>query len=194
LDFDQVRDAVSIGGAQITFEHLAEYDRAGQIAWATAEWRDWSLRRSLPPALPNPIIAHVNSESTSVTGRRVGAFLLDVLLVNLLQVPLAVPVVALSSSQTEATEMARLLGLLVAAAYFVIAETVWGRTPGKAMLGIRVVNTAGARIDFGQSLGRNAARFIDLLLWGIPAFLSISRSPLHQRLGDKWAGTVVVRG
>jgi uncharacterized RDD family membrane protein YckC len=79
--------------------------------------------------------------------------------------------------------------------YSVFFETLWsGRTPGKRILGIRVVRDNGARIGFKASLIRNLVRFVDLLpsayivgMWGILA------SSKNQRIGDMVAGTLVIR-
>jgi uncharacterized RDD family membrane protein YckC len=69
-----------------------------------------------------------------------------------------------------------------------------GRTPGKAMNGLRVVRESGAPVTFGTSAVRNVIRIIDLLpgtyLVGITAILVTRR---NQRVGDLAAGTLVIR-
>ena len=69
-----------------------------------------------------------------------------------------------------------------------------GRTPGKAMNGLRVVRESGAPVTFGTSAVRNVIRIIDLLpgmyLVGITAILVTQR---NQRVGDLAAGTLVIR-
>jgi len=78
--------------------------------------------------------------------------------------------------------------------YFLICEWRWGATIGKRALRARVVTEYGAPIGFADSVTRNLLRIVDFLpfmyvLGGILAITS-SRS---QRLGDRAAGTVVVR-
>ena len=69
-----------------------------------------------------------------------------------------------------------------------------GRTPGKAMNGLRVVLESGAPVTFGPSAVRNVIRIIDLLpgtyLVGITSILVTKR---NQRVGDLAAGTLVIR-
>lgn len=88
-----------------------------------------------------------------------------------------------------------LLGLAVMFAYYIVSEAVWGGTPAKMLIGLRVVSEADGRaIDWGQSLIRNLLRAVD----GLPAlylagfFFAVS-SPKTQRLGDRMARTVVIR-
>ena len=69
-----------------------------------------------------------------------------------------------------------------------------GATPGKRMLGLRVVQTSGSPITVGQAVVRNFLRFIDGMplftyAFGLASCLSTRR---FQRLGDLAAGTVVV--
>ena len=69
-----------------------------------------------------------------------------------------------------------------------------GATPGKRMLGLRVVQSTGSPITFGQAVIRNFLRFID----GFPMVTyaiglgSCLASKRFQRLGDLAAGTVVI--
>ncbi|MEO7098148.1 MAG: RDD family protein [Luteolibacter sp.] len=69
-----------------------------------------------------------------------------------------------------------------------------GATPGKRMMGLRVVQSTGSPITLGQAVVRNFLRFID----GMPFFTyafgltSCLASKRFQRLGDLAAGTVVI--
>ena len=69
-----------------------------------------------------------------------------------------------------------------------------GATPGKRILGLRVVQATGSPITFGQAVVRNFLRFID----GMPFFTygfgltSCLATRRFQRLGDLAAGTVVI--
>ncbi|MGI8484402.1 MAG: RDD family protein [Thermomicrobiales bacterium] len=74
-----------------------------------------------------------------------------------------------------------------------LCEWRWGKTAGKKILGIRTVDLyTGERISFGQAIGRHGMRLIDGFFFAIPAFISMSRSEMNQRLGDRQAHTVVV--
>ncbi len=79
--------------------------------------------------------------------------------------------------------------------YFVLFEAVWsGQTPGKRMLGLRVMRDNGYPVRAGDAVVRNLVRIVDALpsmyLVGLVVMLFNGRS---KRLGDFAAGTVVVR-
>jgi uncharacterized RDD family membrane protein YckC len=83
-----------------------------------------------------------------------------------------------------------------AAAYVVYAaimETLTGRTVGKVLTRVRVVQESGAPAGLLRCVVRNVLRLIELIppLW-VLAFLVVL-SPRRQRLGDLFARTVVVR-
>lgn len=73
-------------------------------------------------------------------------------------------------------------------------ETLWGRTVGKAALGLRVVTREGAPIGFRHAALRAVLGLIDFqLTFGAGAVLSSLLSRRQQRLGDLVAGTLVLR-
>lgn len=69
-----------------------------------------------------------------------------------------------------------------------------GRTPGKRIIGLRVVRDTGHAIGFGEAAVRNIVRLADALPppYLIGALL-VALHPRGKRLGDLAAGTVVVR-
>lgn len=79
--------------------------------------------------------------------------------------------------------------------YFILFEAFWnGQTPGKKLLGIRVVRDGGYPIDLGASFIRNLVRIGELSLgfYALSAVVSLI-SAENKRLGDLAAGTLVVR-
>ena len=79
--------------------------------------------------------------------------------------------------------------------YFIVFETLWnGRTPGKRLLGIRVVRDGGFPVDFSSAVIRNVVRILEagLGFYAISAICALA-SPQNRRLGDMAAGTIVVR-
>ncbi|BCX49259.1 RDD domain-containing protein [Haloferula helveola] len=78
----------------------------------------------------------------------------------------------------------------------------WGATPGKKILGLRVVQTSGGPITMGQSILRNFLRYADGMpflgmgIMGVPTFgfalATCVATRRFQRLGDLAAGTVVI--
>jgi uncharacterized membrane protein SpoIIM required for sporulation/uncharacterized RDD family membrane protein YckC len=79
--------------------------------------------------------------------------------------------------------------------YFVTFEALWdGQTPGKRLLGLRVVRNGGGGVDIGASAARNLIRFVDFLPFGyFVGMITIIANGRNQRLGDLVAGTIVVR-
>jgi uncharacterized RDD family membrane protein YckC len=79
--------------------------------------------------------------------------------------------------------------------YFTLFEAFWnGRTPGKRVARIRVIERSGRPIGLFESMARNFIRFVDQ----IPFFYAVGAIAIfvtkeHQRLGDLAAGTLVVR-
>jgi uncharacterized RDD family membrane protein YckC len=79
--------------------------------------------------------------------------------------------------------------------YFTLFEAFWnGRTPGKHVAKIRVIQRSGRPIGIFESMARNFVRYVDQ----IPFFYAVGVITMfvtrqHQRLGDLAAGTLVVR-
>jgi uncharacterized RDD family membrane protein YckC len=77
-----------------------------------------------------------------------------------------------------------------------LLEWLTGRTIGKLLLGIVVVRFDGGRTRFWQILVRTLLRVVEVnpvLFGALPAGVLVLVSPNRQRLGDRLAGTVVVR-
>ncbi|MFB8243211.1 RDD family protein [Kitasatospora purpeofusca] len=69
-----------------------------------------------------------------------------------------------------------------------------GRSLGKAALGLRVVRSDGGPVRFRHSLVRGLVGFLEIIvLFGVPAVISSVVSSEGKRLGDVFAGTLVVR-
>jgi uncharacterized RDD family membrane protein YckC len=69
-----------------------------------------------------------------------------------------------------------------------------GRTLGKLAVGLRVVADDGGPIRFRQALVRALAGFLEFfVLYGAPALLSSLFNRRGKRLGDLFAGTVVIQ-
>jgi uncharacterized RDD family membrane protein YckC len=87
------------------------------------------------------------------------------------------------------------LTFLILFGYPIGFETVTrGRSPGKALLGLRVVTVEGGSITFRHAAIRAALGLVDFVLTsGFAAVVSSLVSKRNQRLGDFVAGTVVLR-
>lgn len=96
---------------------------------------------------------------------------------------------------TSMASIALLVGFVVSWGYGVYFETAWGgTTPGKRLLGLRVIGEAGVRETFVQAGIRNLFRALDALPIGyVVGSVVHLASARGQRLGDLVAGTIVVR-
>ena len=80
--------------------------------------------------------------------------------------------------------------------YFTLFEAFWnGRTPGKRIARIRVIQRSGRAIGLFESMARNLVRYVDMQPFPLYAVgvIAIFTTRRHQRLGDLAAGTLVVR-
>ncbi|HEY0429536.1 MAG TPA: RDD family protein [Pyrinomonadaceae bacterium] len=92
-----------------------------------------------------------------------------------------------------------LVVFLIFSGYFILFEWLWnGQTPGKRLLKLRVIREDGRPITLWEALARNLLRIFD----AVPGFIlpiysigliTIFGSRRDQRVGDIFAGTVVVR-
>lgn len=86
-------------------------------------------------------------------------------------------------------------GFAVWTGYFILFEGLrHGQTPGKRLVGIRVVSDTGNAVSLGAATARNFLRIADFLPppYLIGALL-VALHPRGKRLGDMVAGTVVAR-
>jgi uncharacterized RDD family membrane protein YckC len=79
--------------------------------------------------------------------------------------------------------------------YFIFWEMLTGgRSPGKALVGLRVVQRDGLTVELSNSMVRNVFRIVDMLPASyVVGLITILLSPGGERLGDHVAGTVVIR-
>lgn len=85
---------------------------------------------------------------------------------------------------------------LVGVAYTILLghlDGVTGQTPGKAMMGIRVVDVKGELIGSGAGIGRKFSHIIDGLVCGL-GFLLPLVDVRRQTIADKVMNTFVVTG
>jgi uncharacterized RDD family membrane protein YckC len=84
--------------------------------------------------------------------------------------------------------------VLVFVGYPLVFETATrGRTVGKIVMGLRVVSDDGGPERFRQALFRALASVVEIwMLLGSPAVICSMLSPKAKRVGDIFAGTVVI--
>lgn len=75
---------------------------------------------------------------------------------------------------------------------FSFTEGVWGGSPGKWLLGIRVFGTDLKPCGFGRALIRNLLKLVDGFFNFLVGILMVAFTPEWQRLGDLAARTIVI--
>ena len=133
-----------------------------------------------------------------VTGRRIVATIVDGFVFGLLNWVL-VTVFDLEGVEsgfelTQLTTAGTLWLTSIAIVYYVLLEGLTGRTVGKWVTGIKVVDdSAGGRPGLLSGLVRTLLRLIDGLLVYLVAMIFVVNSDRRRRLGDIAAKTLVVR-
>jgi uncharacterized RDD family membrane protein YckC len=136
---------------------------------------------------------------------RAGAYIIDVCIqfainaiMGLVAVIVFSPLLAAGSNQFYNPFLLRFLGfsclsqVLFVFLYFPIFEWLFGASPGKLILGMRVVQEDGRPCTLKAAVIRGLARLVDQLLSANVAFFQMAKTPLRQRYGDKAANTLVV--
>lgn len=169
-------------------------------------------RRILPLTPPEGVpIVFVQA----TIGARIGAQFLDILFTygGLLLLMLGV-VWTGAMSLAGLFALYALLSFFVRVPYYILSELVWnGRTPGKRIVGIRVVSLNGRSLTPHQIVARNVMKEVEvfmplatlfsaqnltvtfgiiLILWMIGVVIVPFANRRNQRLGDMVAGTMVV--
>ena len=142
-------------------------------------------------------------------GSRFLAALVDTLIILVLQILVNVTVILivvnvfdvhlfdgdLDQSVAWALAVMSLIAFAFFWGYYIFFELLWnGQSPGKRLIGLRVIRKDGTPITLTESIVRNLIRLIDFL----PAYYGIGVVAMFvdgqsRRLGDMAAGTLVVR-
>jgi uncharacterized RDD family membrane protein YckC len=134
---------------------------------------------------------------TAGLGSRFTAQLVDILVLwgLLLALALVSYLIARLGGTTIGLLLLVVAGFLGFWAYWILPEALWsGRTLGKYLMHLRVIDARGGPLTVGQAVIRNLLRVVDFLPLSYAAgIVAIFSSPRNQRLGDMAAGTVVVR-
>lgn len=80
---------------------------------------------------------------------------------------------------------------LIILAYFVLAETLFQRTVGKEIMGLRVARLDGKRVDLWSSLVRNISKIAFILLVLDVAVGLGTHGDGRQKYSDRYVGTTV---
>lgn len=103
--------------------------------------------------------------------------------------------VAIEDASDQAQQAFLISATLLLCLYYIVFERFWnGQTPGKRIMGIRVVQLAGRPVTLISSVIRNLIRLIDFFpaLYGLGVLIMFIDKQ-SRRLGDLVASTLVVR-
>jgi uncharacterized RDD family membrane protein YckC len=129
-----------------------------------------------------------SASRTRVSGRRFVAHLVDGVLYTILFVLL---ILVAGATNDVILALALVLGLTVLhVGYFVVLHRRTGRTPGKALVRIRVVDATGGVPPTGALVKRTIPLFIEYFY--VIALVGMLTSDYRQRFGDRWGGTYVI--
>ncbi len=85
-----------------------------------------------------------------------------------------------------------LFSMLIDVCYFTLFVGWRGQTPGKMLLGLKIIRISGEEVGYARALLRWFGQGLGLLLLGL-GFLMVAFSRQKQGLHDKLAGTYVIR-
>lgn len=133
-------------------------------------------------------------------GSRFGAALVDIAIQGVLLLVLLLALTMAGSTLSGDLSVflmgvgALALAVIVLGYYIVFEALNGGRTPGKAVFGIRVASVDGAPVGLGAVSLRTLMRLVDFLpaAYAVGAFAIVTNNR-NQRLGDMVANTVVIR-
>jgi uncharacterized RDD family membrane protein YckC len=159
-----------------------------------------------PLEMPGGVEVRVDAESLPKAGFwvRSVAFLMDMVVVAALAtaggilVWMAVRIGGTFSSAPEVglewleAKATAVLTSLIGLCYFTLFVGWRGQTPGKMLLGLRIIRVTGEGVGYTRALVRWIGQGLGFLLFGI-GFLMIAYSRRKQGLHDKLVGTYVVR-
>ncbi|MEV8046172.1 RDD family protein [Streptomyces griseoluteus] len=125
------------------------------------------------------------------------AVLIDLVVAVLVYIAVVIGLVAATSSLDDAAQAAMSVAafLLVLVGGPIAVETLsHGRSLGKLAFGLRVVRDDGGPVRFRHALVRGGVGMIEILMtFGVVACIASLVSERGRRLGDVFAGTLVVR-
>jgi len=146
--------------------------------------------------MPSSDRVRPDHDTTDVVGARVGAQIVDLVVMFVQVVFVGFVLVALARRDRAGTVRGfGYVGVLTLPLYGGLLEGFWnGQTVGKRLFHVKVVDEGGTEPSLGQAFFRNLPAIV-LFSWVTTAvaLLSIATSDRRQRLFDRAADTYVVR-
>lgn len=140
---------------------------------------------------PETVVLHYQLAGPAV---RMRAFLIDFLIRSAVTLVLGIALIFLGAFIPGIATGLFLLWMFINGwGYYAIFEGLWrGTTPGKRVMGLRVIHENGHPINLWMAINRNFIRAVDSTPFYIPGLIAMFCSRRFQRLGDLTAGTIVI--
>jgi uncharacterized RDD family membrane protein YckC len=131
-------------------------------------------------------------ENLAGTGKRVLGAIIDLIVLFIIFIPYTFLFGMNSPNNFYVSGLLAIPLFTIFFLYFIIMEGALGKTVGKYLTKTKVVDEAGKKCSWGQSIGRNILRFIDGFFMYLVGFIFILATKQKQRLGDLATKTYVV--
>jgi uncharacterized RDD family membrane protein YckC len=147
--------------------------------------------------------SYVNSLKKAGIVSRSIAFVIDFILVNVCAIIVSLPFILLGEFLIPSGDIPLHLflrfyyviiiaQLTVIFVYFAIFEGYYGYTPGKRLLGLKVLKTDGRKAGYGEAMLRSIPKLFILAILADALLMVMLYRHDRQRLFDKVAGTMVI--
>ncbi len=133
------------------------------------------------------------------------AFAIDMIIVNLFAVTAAVPFILIKFVLDPPTSEIKMVpiflqffyifviaNMTIIFAYFVICEGFFGYTPGKWLLGIKVLKADGKKAGYPETMIRSIPKLFIVAIIADAFLMLVLYRKERQRLFDRIAGTIVI--
>jgi uncharacterized RDD family membrane protein YckC len=149
--------------------------------------------------------SYVNSLHKAGIISRTIAFAIDMILINIFAVTAALPFIILRFVLDPPTSEVRMIpaflqffyifviaNMTIVFAYFVVSEGFFGYTPGKWLLGIKVLRADGKKASYPETMIRSIPKLFIVAIIADALLMLILYRKDRQRLFDRIAGTIVI--
>lgn len=195
MDWYYAQDGKQLGPvSDAEFSQLAQ---SGVIGPETLVWHggmaEWLAYRTLGGALPQ----HGTVQYAGFWIRFL-AYMLDGILIGMIRGIVLIPMGLRLMEEPWSIWSLKDIGemqfssLAIALCYFAFFWTKYGATPGKMVLGLKIVTPEGGPLSLGQAVGRYFAMLLSGLVLGI-GFMMAGWDEQKRSLHDRLAETRVIR-
>jgi uncharacterized RDD family membrane protein YckC len=138
---------------------------------------------------------------------RLIAYVIDMVFATIITVILASPIIALRIISSPVSDVYKIrvmvfseyfylviyLNIIVIFVYFVVCEGFLGFTPGKWLLGLKVLKADGKKTDYKEAMLRTIPKLFIVAIVADAILMILYHGKDKQRIFDRIAGTIVIR-